>query len=158
MNIEEIKKQRSASKRKLTTILNKLKTSLQYGDTSFKDHYTSAVAEYDNIVDLDYQVSELEDCESTYINDVNPRYHEVIKMYYDSLKEEKDIKKAKKLRQVSEALDESIVNLEPILERTRIILTNEVWTDLGKREYLELELNNTHILFCLTLSKLHWLK
>ena len=123
-DIDEIKKQRSASKRKLTTILNKLKTSLQYGDTSFKDHYTSAVAEYDNIVDLDCQVSELEDSDSTYINDVNPRYHEVIKMYFDSLKEEKDIKRAKKLRQVSEALDESIVNLEPILERTRIILTN----------------------------------
>ena len=66
-------------------------------------------------------------------------------MYFDSLKEEKDIKRAKKLRQVSEALDESIIRLEPVIERSRIILTNEVWADLSKSEYLELELNNSII-------------
>ena len=34
-DIEELKKLRSVSKRKLTIVLNKLKSSLQYGDPEF---------------------------------------------------------------------------------------------------------------------------
>ena len=52
--VEELKKLRSVSKRKLTIVLNKLKSSLQYGDPEFKTHYLSSVTEYENLVDIKY--------------------------------------------------------------------------------------------------------
>ena len=93
-DIEVLKEQRNASKIRLTDKLKSLKTSLQNKDPSFKALYLIVDTEYDTLFDLDLQVSELEDCESNYLNDVNPHYHEVIKMYFDALKEEQEMKRA----------------------------------------------------------------
>ena len=69
--IDELKKKHSSSKRKLTVLLNKLKTP------EFKTHYLSSVTEYFNLVDLDLKVIELEGKDSTYLNDVTTSYESV---------------------------------------------------------------------------------
>ena len=110
-DIEEVKKQRSSSKRKLTILINKLKTSLQYGDPNFKTHYLSLVAEYDTLVDLNLQIVELEDKDNAYLSDITSSYENVLEMYFSSLKEDESIKKAKKLSQITDSVELSIVNL-----------------------------------------------
>ena len=124
-DIEEVKKQRSSSKRKLTILINKLKTSLQYGDPNFKTHYLSLVAEQDTLVDLNLQIVELEDKDNAYLSDITSSYENVLEMYFSSLKEDESIKKAKKLSQITDSVELSIVNLQSVLESSKIILSND---------------------------------
>ena len=140
-DIEVLKEQRNASKIRLTDKLKNLKTSLQNKDPSFKALYLIVDTEYDNLFDLDLQVSELEDCESTYLNDVNPHYHEVIKMYFDALKEEQEVERDRILKQIIISVEESIVDLEPVLARSNAILAHENWENLTESQYFELESN-----------------
>ena len=121
-DIEVLKEQRNASKIRLTDKLKNLKTSLQNKDPSFKALYLIVDTEYDNLFDLDLQVSELEDRESTFLTDITPHYHEVLKIYFDALKEEQEIKRARKLKQVILSVEESIIDLEPVLARSNAIL------------------------------------
>ena len=78
--IEELKKLRSVSKRKLTIVLNKLKSSLQYGDPEFKTHYLSSVTEYENLVDINLQIIEIENNENNYLDDITTNYNSVLKL------------------------------------------------------------------------------
>ena len=143
-DIEELKKLRSVSKRKLTVVLNKLKSSLQYGDPEFKNHYLSSVAEYDNLVDINLQIIEIENNDNSYLNDITTNYDSVMKLYFSSIKEDQAIRNVQKLKLITEKVDQAIVNLEPILQSSRNILT-KITDEMTNKDYIQLELNNSII-------------
>ena len=141
-DIEELKKLRSVSKRKLTVALNKLKSSLQYGDPEFKTHYLSSVTEYDNLVDINLQIIEIENNDNSYLNDITTNYDSVMKLYFSSIKEDQAIRNVQKLKLITDKVDQAIVNLEPILQSSRDILT-KITDDMTNKDYIQLELNNS---------------
>ena len=140
--IEELKKLRSVSKRKLTIVLNKLKSSLQYGDPEFKTHYLSSVTEYENLLDINLQIIEFENNDNNYLDDINTNYDSIMKLYFSSIKEDQAIKNVHKLKLITEKVDQAIVNLEPVLQSSRDIL-NKITDEMTKKDYIQLELNNS---------------
>ena len=58
-DIAELKRQRGSSKGTFTKLFKKLKTALKVGDSEFKTLYQSVDAEYDKLIELDPQVTEL---------------------------------------------------------------------------------------------------
>ena len=138
--VEELKKLRSVSKRKLTIVLNKLKSSLQYGDPEFKTHYLSSVTEYENLVDINLQIIEIENNDNNYLDDITTNYDSVLKLYFSSIKEDQAIKIIQKLKQISEIVEQAIVNLEPVLKSSKDILTKTT-DEMTKKDFIQLELN-----------------
>ena len=117
---------------------------MQYGDPNFQTLYASLEVGYDNLVDIDLQVAEIEEEEYTYLTDTSTSYEEVVKLYFASIKEDENIKKAKKLNCLAESIDVTVVNTESVIDSSRAILSNES-EKLTSKDYVQLELNNSMI-------------
>ena len=137
-DIEELKQLRSSGKRKVTTLINKLKKSLQYGDPNFQTLYASLEAEYDNLVDIDLQVAEIEEEDNTYLAVTTTNYEEVLRLYFASIKEDEKIKKAKKLNCLAESIEVTVANTESVIESSRVILSNE-FEKLTSKDYVQFQ-------------------
>jgi hypothetical protein len=137
---EELKTLRTASKRKVNQLIGKLKTSLQYGDSKFLDLKSSLEDEYEKLQDLDMQIVELEGVDSAYLDSITPAYEAVIKMAYNSLKEEENIQKIKRATNLQKTVDRSLIKIENIMDRIKIGLAIEP-TSLSQRDAIKLEVD-----------------
>ena len=88
MEIEQLKTSRSTKKRKVTLLIGKLKASLQYGDSNYPVIKSSLEEEFEALKDLDLHISEIENIDSNYLDSITPSYENVMKMFYDSRKED----------------------------------------------------------------------
>ena len=69
MDLNELKLSRSAAKGKVTNLIRKFKIALQYGETNVSELNIKLEDAYDNLSNIDMQISEIEEEESTYLND-----------------------------------------------------------------------------------------
>ena len=122
---EELKKLRDSSKRKVVNLVRKLTVSLQYGDNNASSLKDSLDEEYDTLFDLDLQVVQLEDDASTFLDDITPSYDNVIKLFYNSLKEDVAIKKQKEAIPLRKTVERSYARLNDIIKRLKVNLKLE---------------------------------
>ena len=97
MDIEQLKTSRSTKKRKVTLLIGKLKASLQYGDSNYPVIKSSLEEEFEALKDLDLHISEIENIDSNYLDSITPSYENVMKMFYDSRKEDEKIENSKRI-------------------------------------------------------------
>ena len=140
MDIEELKSSRSARKRRVTVLIRKLKTSLQYGEPNHQSIKSSLEEEFECLTDLDLQISEIENKESTYLDVITPSYDNVIKLFYDSLKEDKNIENEKKISIVKKIVDRSLMKVQTIMERVKSEISIKP-SDLCNSDAIKLEVD-----------------
>ncbi len=125
---EEIKKSRSSTKRKLTNLIRKLSTSLQYGADQGKIEKEANLLEegFDELCSLHMEYEEVTDSEdSEYLNEITNSYNNVMKSYYNSIKEDKKIECLKQSLPLTESVDRLVKRITLNLERLETTSTTD---------------------------------
>ena len=122
-DIDELKKSRSSGKRSVNKLIRKLKAALQYGDENTSKLKEELEEEYDNLCDLDMQISELEKTDSNYLDDISNSYDDIIKLFYNSVKEDLEIKNKLVVADKRRNVDRYILEISEITDRLKVNLT-----------------------------------
>ena len=133
---EELKPTRSSAKRKVNNLIRKLTAALREQNASqLKEKLEE---EFDNLCDIDMQISEIEETDSTYLNDVSSSYDNVLKIYHDSLIEDVQIKNQITAAEKKRNIDRDFANIDEITERLKKNLSVEP-IKLSKNQKIEIE-------------------
>ena len=144
-NLDELKASRSKKKGRVTALIGKLTAALQYGDATYKAIKSSLEEEFECLTDLDVQISELEEVDSTYLATITTSYETVIKQFYDSLKQDKDIENKKRANNLQKIVDRSMLKIQSIIERAQPVLSIRP-SDLGPEDIVQLEVDTPMLL------------
>ena len=116
---EAIKDQRAQVKKKLTSSLRKLNSALQLGATSdivakeandVEDHFSKL-----NDVHMDYE--EITDTvDENYLQEITEKYNHSMRLYYNSIKEEKEIKIKRELAPLLASIERGFTKIEAGIE------------------------------------------
>ena len=116
---EAIKDQRAQIKKKLTSSLGKLKSALQLGATSdivakkandVEDYFSKL-----NDVHMDYE--EITDTvDENYLQEITEKYNHSMRLYYNSIKEEKEIKIRRELAPLLASIERGFTKIEAGIE------------------------------------------
>ena len=123
---EDLKPSRSAAKGKVSNLMRKLKTALQYGETNVSEVKAKLDDAYDNLSNIDMQISENEGKDSTYLNEVNKAYDDVLKLYFDSMKEDEKIKNKIIENERKKTIERHIIEINDIKERIQTNIKVEI--------------------------------
>ena len=85
-NIEELKKARANTKRKVTVLIKKFKTSVHYGNEDSKTIYQNLDEEYYKLLDIQLQIEEGTAGEERYMEVVDKDYADIVEKYHASQK------------------------------------------------------------------------
>ena len=123
--VKVLKDLRSQAKRKVTVLIRKLTSSLQYGDLKVNSVKEELEKEFDILFDLNLQVDEMETEESDYLNEISQSYDNVIKLYFNSLKETESIKKEKESSVVKHQVERNLKELSVVFDRLSEKITKD---------------------------------
>ena len=144
-NLDELKASRSKKRGRVTALIRKLTAALQYGDTTYQAIKSSLEEEFECLTDLDVQISELEKVDSTYLATITTSYETVIKQFYDSLKQDKDIENKKRANNLQKIVDRTMLKIQTIIERAQPVLSIRP-SDLGPEDIVQLEVDTPMLL------------
>ena len=126
---EEIKSQRSVAKRKVTTCLRKLNSSLQLGAASSKLSVEASNPEdhFDQLNDLHLDYEEITETEDkNYLTAITEEFNSCMKSYYLSIKEEKKIENQREASPMLACIERGFAKMELNLERLKNVNTPDV--------------------------------
>ena len=109
-NLDELKKSRANTKRKVTVLSKKLKNSIQYGNENAKAILNSLDEEYYRLFDIQLQIEELSEEDDGYMELVDRDYNEVRKLYSVSEMESEEIENKKRLERLGQVREDDSVN------------------------------------------------
>ena len=135
---EDLKPSRSTAKGRVSNYIRKLKSALQYGESNVSEVKVKLDDAYDNLCDIDLQISEIEEIESTYLNEITKAYEDALKLYFDSIKEDEKIKNKIIENDKKKNIERYVIEINSIKDRIHANITIEV-SKCDKTQRIEIE-------------------
>ena len=120
---EDLKPSGSTAKGRVSNYIRKLKSALQYGESNVSEVKVKLDDAYDNLCDIDLQISEIEEIESTYLNEITKAYEDALKLYFDSIKEDEKIKNKIIENDKKKNIERYVIEINSIKDRIHANIT-----------------------------------
>ena len=126
-DLADKKAQRGIVRGKVTKAINKLKSSQMYcSDLDIlKDQADNLENEYDKLYDLHEECIELGSEDLDYLQEITSSFQDCMKMYYSSVKAEKDKDLMKEAYPLQNLVDRDLSRIQDIIERIHQILVSD---------------------------------